>query len=597
MSTRQNQNSAPNVTDDIVLSVVRQTHLLRYAHITAWGALLLAVTNIKTAAVWYVATIIAGLVRSVFERDMRQRSDGSTHPHAYALIATATSSAWAAAPLMAGLTPHPFGVPAMLMMVAAGYILVLVQFRASPLNAVIASTPYSLVVAYAVTASWGTPSFTGYVAALPVLYGAVTTAIAFGYLSHVEAQTAEKAREQAKDDMRAAKETAERASRIKTKFLANTSHEVRTPLNGILGMAQIMRDETENEDEAEKLDVILDSGRNLLAILNNVLDVSKVEAGATEIVSGPVDIRQMSDRLHGLWAARAQEKSLTFSVEMDDDVPDYLELDEMHLRQCLNNLLGNALKFTSEGRVHARFRYRRGEADLPDTLFVEVVDSGIGITDKAQDRIFEAFTQDDASRTREFSGTGLGLTITRSLARMMGGDVSVASTPGAGSVFTLSVATHVSDAPAGKDGAALAMTSHADAGAHPERRRYLVADDNQINRTILRLVLEKSGAQVDEAVDGIDAVQQVRSGRYDAVFMDIHMPRMDGVQAIAEIRSLPSGGDVPILAVTADAMKGDRERYLGLGADGYVSKPIQPHVLSEEIARLLPMRAGRTPRR
>jgi signal transduction histidine kinase/ActR/RegA family two-component response regulator len=603
MSSQNGESSESEDAMEVAVQTVLKTQIVRYIHITFWGLLLLSVTGWKTALVWYGVTVAAGLLRTAFEQVLgRDAMNPVIGDRVYPLVAALTSCAWATAPLLAALSGHPAGTAASLVMLAAGYLFVLVQFRASPTNVFIGSIPYNAVLAGLVLLHWGTPNFYVYLAGIPVLYGALFSAVMFGFLSHLSAQRAHNARIKAQEELVQAKEAAEKASLAKTQFLANTSHEIRTPLNGIMGMAQVMIEDQPNREDAEKLDIILDSGESLLAILNDVLDVSKVEAGATEVLIGRCEIPRLFSRLESLWQGRAREKQIAFSIDVDRNVPDALDIDEMHLRQCVNNLIGNALKFTRAGRVSVRVRYGVEVTQRGD-LQIEVVDTGIGITASAMDKIFDAFTQDDASRTREFSGTGLGLTITQRLARLMGGDVSVASVEGEGATFTLTVAAPVSETPsemspkvntqpeprpdaqieAGSDAACPGEA--VDAADRNRPQHYLVADDNRINRTILRLVLEKRGHTVDEAENGEQAVEQVAACHYDAVFMDIHMPIMDGIDAIKAIRALETRAEVLIFAVTADAMKGDRERYMALGADGYISKPIKPETLESELGR------------
>ena len=591
---------------EVAVQTMLKTQIVRYIHICFWGGLLLSVTGWQTALIWFGVAISAGLARSIFEKTLKRDAvNPEIGDRVYPLIAALTSCAWAAAPLLAALSGHPAGMSASLVMLAAGYLFVLAQFRASPVNVFIASTPYNAVLAVLVYLNLGTPGGIVFLAGIPVLYGALFSAVMFGYLSHLSAMRTNRARIKAQQDLVRAKEAAENASLAKTQFLANTSHEIRTPLNGIMGIAQVMIEDQPSPANAEKLDIILDSAESLLAILNDVLDVSKIEAGATDILVARADVPRLFSRLESLWQGRACEKKIAFSIDVDRNVPRELDIDEMHLRQCVNNLIGNALKFTRKGRVCVRVYYHPENAQRGD-LQIEVIDTGIGITVSAVERIFDAFTQDDASRTREFSGTGLGLTITQRLARLMGGDVTVSSVEGEGSKFTLTIAAPVSEvqdeiAPAVQAGsgaqypdsdqpvdpAKVAGQSRAAAAQH-----YLVADDNRINRTILRLVLEKRGHSVDEAENGEQAVEQVTACRYDAVFMDIHMPIMDGIEAIQKIRALNAHSQVLILAVTADAMKGYRERYLALGADGYISKPINLDTLDAEVERAAESRAG-----
>jgi signal transduction histidine kinase/ActR/RegA family two-component response regulator len=387
---------------------------------------------------------------------------------------------------------------------------------------------------------------------------------------------------------------AESANRAKSEFLATMSHEVRTPLNGVLGMAQVLAAEKLTPAQQAKVETILDSGRTLMSILNDVLDLSKVEAGKLEIAPVVFDLRYGIKRIHELFRPRAEEKNIRFEISCDPSVPEAITGDPVRIRQCVTNLVSNAIKFTAEGEVSVRVSaapHPAGPGANELLLSVTVEDTGIGMTEEAKARLFEAFSQADSSTTRRFGGTGLGLAITRRLAEMMGGGVAVTSAPNAGSTFVLTFLA----APAA--GAPLACPEDKTPAWRPvtlRDARILIVDDNPINRQVARLFLEPFQARLTEAEDGRQALEALASEGADLVLLDVHMPVMGGPETLKHIRaSSSSWRDVPVIALTADAMQGDRERLVRLGMNGYIAKPIDQREAITEIVRVLGAAAPR----
>lgn len=375
----------------------------------------------------------------------------------------------------------------------------------------------------------------------------------------------------------------EAANAAKSQFLAAMSHEIRTPLNGILGMAQsLMSDKQLTASQREKAEMLLDSGRTLLSLVDDVLDLSKIEAGKLDIDATDGDLRHTVRRVARLFEPKAKEKNIALQLHIADPLESALSFDPVRVRQCVSNLVSNAIKFTEYGTVHVILS-AAAEGD-GYRVRIDVSDTGIGITPEAMERLFSEFSQADSSTTRRFGGTGLGLAITRRLARMMGGDVSVQSVPGQGSTFTL---TFLAGAASGA-----AMPDEADepapAPTHSLRGlRVLLADDNRVNREVVKLFLEPHAVQITEAANGRQTLDALEEETFDILLLDIHMPVMDGIQALKILRrSNKPYRDIPVIALTADAMTGDRERFLGLGANGYVTKPIDQGDLLGAIARL-----------
>jgi signal transduction histidine kinase/BarA-like signal transduction histidine kinase len=362
------------------------------------------------------------------------------------------------------------------------------------------------------------------------------------------------------------------ASRAKSAFLAMMSHELRTPMNGVLGMAHALAATKVNRQQADYLDMIVQSGDGLMAILNDILDLSKIEAGKMDLEYVGFDIEKLGRQIYLLWSETARVKGLELTLEIDAATPAWLIGDPVRVRQILLNLISNALKFTDQGGVTIRIA-----PVSPRGVEILVTDTGIGMRRDQQEKLFQAFSQAEASTTRRFGGTGLGLSICRRLAEMMGGDISVTSTPGDGSTFRVALPLDVGEAPAGEEPDAETVSL--------EGRRVLVVDDNKVNQTVARAILEAAGAAVILADDGLDGVSHLRRDSFDVVLMDVHMPRMDGIEALRLIRAGEAGRpDVPVLALTADAMSGDCEHLMAEGFDGVHPKPIQPAALIFSVA-------------
>ena len=394
-------------------------------------------------------------------------------------------------------------------------------------------------------------------------------------------------------ELRDALHRAEQATRLKSEFLANMSHEIRTPLNGVLGMAQVLAHSKLTSTQAEQVGVILDSGNTLMVLLNDILDLSKIEAGRMDLSPVPGDLRHKLSSLFKLHEAAAREKGINIRLFVDPSVPSRLIFDPVRVRQCVGNLVSNAIKFTSEGEVMVVVTTEPQE-DGAHRVVVHVSDTGVGIAADKLDRIFESFAQEDGSTTRRFGGTGLGLSITRRLARMMGGDVTAVSQAGRGSVFTLKFIAQASTMSVGD------TTNMVHMPVRTPRTgltgcRALVVDDNGINRRVARSFLEYYGIVIREACDGNEALEIMNRETFDIVLMDIHMPGLDGDEALKRLRTSGSLNRlVPVIALTADSMHGDREKYLSKGFDGYVSKPIDERTMITVISQILSVPAEET---
>ena len=384
------------------------------------------------------------------------------------------------------------------------------------------------------------------------------------------------------------KREAERANRAKSAFLAAMSHEIRTPMNGVLGLAELLSGTALSAEQRGMLDVMIASGRHLMDILNDVLDLSKIESGRIDLEEAPFDVTLVAEGARALFAPVAASKGLELSVETDAPEPWALG-DAVRIRQILANLLSNAIKFTDAGRVRARIALAaRPEGRL---LTMEVADTGIGMSSEAIARLFRPFAQADSSTTRRFGGTGLGLAISRRLATQMGGDIAVASRLGRGSTFTATIPLAPAEAPAAPDAAAAAEPP-----LPLDRPHILVAEDNATNQFVLQLFLRRLGATIDIAPHGAEAILHWERGVYDLVIMDIEMPVLDGLEATRELRRREQAqgrARTPIIALSADAMLENRETAKAVGVDEFITKPIEFDRLEALIRRLV---GGRAPR-
>ena len=568
------------------LRAILQTQYLRYLIISSWAVGLLAVVGPIAATLWFFGTIAAGALRGAVEKRISQRV-GAGWGLIFPAVATATTAAWAAAPLMAWFSGHPFGHPLAMTLLVSGYVLVFAQLRSSPKQAVVISSPYSVAAAVIAGSLWGTDLFWAFMGVVPFTAAGLVVLVLMTMLREERIRAFQEHQAHLIEELEAARDRADAASEAKSSFLGVISHELRTPMNGVLGAAQLLGATRLEPTQREYLSIIRNSGDNLLSLLNDILDMTKIEAGKMTFEIVDISIDDLHKRVTGPFQAQAEAKGLTFSTHFEGDTPAVVRGDPLRVCQVIHNLLSNAVKFTDGGEVAYTVRSERLGDDRVRFKF-SVRDSGAGISPEDLARLFQPFTQVDASSTRRFGGTGLGLTISRRMANIMGGDITVESTVGEGSIFTFSVEADVVEWT--RQEAAEPIAAEIEDG---RALSVLVVEDHPVNRMILEAWMSSAGHTSSTAENGQIALEMATGQRFDLIIMDVNMPVMDGLTATRGIRAGDgANAETPIVVLSASARTEDHEAGLEAGADAYLNKPIDFAALARVMNEVGSGRAG-----
>jgi len=545
-----------------MLDVVAAGHL-RYWIIGSWALALATAVPWPTALTWYGITTVLGLLRGRVDRSI------GGAPRLRLPVATVSCIAWAGAPLLVWFSDAPHDEALAIGLLCAGFTLVFTQMRAAPKEALIVSSPYSLVVCLMIISLWGQPGFWQLIAVVPVLGLAMMIKLMISLIRDNEIAAVFGRQRELIADLEQARDQAQAANAAKSSFLGIISHELRTPMNGVLGAAQLLEGRQIGEVERSYVSMIRTSGEGLLALLNDILDVTKMEAGRLDLRVRPTPTPAVWEQAVRICRAQAEARDLDLEVDVRGDLPHSVVTDPLRVGQILTNLLGNAVKFTDVGTVRLTITGERLGDDSARLSFA-VTDTGPGISEADQARLFQPFTQVDTSSTRQASGTGLGLTISRRLAHMLAGEITLASMPGEGATFTFGAPFAV-EAWTGSN-----LFETADAGPKAVvALRVLIVEDHPVNRLILDTWLKGQGHSVFTAENGEVALDLAAKQTFDIIVMDVNMPGMDGLTATRRIRGEAGANrDTPIVILSASARQEDLEQGWAAGADSYVAKPV-----------------------
>ena len=571
------------------LTAILQTQYLRYLIIASWAVGLLGTVGFTKALIWFVATLTAGAIRGAFEKRMADKV-GAGWGFVVPAVATVTTGAWAAAPLLAWFSGEPFGQALAVALLISGYVLVFAQLRGAPRQAMIISSPYGMVALAILASLWGGPLFWSLLAVMPFTAAGMFVLVTMNMLREERIRAFQEHQAHLIEELQSARDKADAANTAKSSFLGVISHELRTPMNGVLGAAQLLSATRLETTQRDYLSIIRNSGDNLLSLLNDILDMTKIEAGKMTFETVDVSLDELHRRVTGPFTAQAEAKGIEFVSTFEGDAPAVVRGDPLRVCQVIQNLLSNAVKFTERGVIHYTITSRR-LSDQRVAFDFAIKDSGAGISPEDLARLFQPFTQVDASSTRRFGGTGLGLTIARRMANIMGGDIKVDSVVGEGSTFTFSVEAEVVEWTL--VAAAEAIVAEIDEG---QALSVLVVEDHPVNRMILEAWLGSAGHVTASAENGHIAVDMARNQAFDLIIMDVNMPVMDGLHATRLIRESGANADTPIAVLSASARNEDHAAGLEAGADAYLNKPIDFAALASLMNRAgggrLAIRAG-----
>jgi signal transduction histidine kinase/ActR/RegA family two-component response regulator len=554
---------------DLVAAESRRTLVARLV-LAVLTATLIGLNRDATLATIWLAAMVAGEVwswpASTAPAAGRPNSTLQRISHVGAILHGSTVWSFAAVVYWSAGT-EPLRLAAMAVLAGQMIHAQCFAFRSKLALAVLGGIPAALLLGFTILGG----GFHG----VPLITVGVTATLAVAYVF-----TSAMVNLKSAQALEAAQREAVDANHAKSTFLAMMSHELRTPMNGVLGMAHALKSTRLDIRQAGQVDALIRSGGELMTILNDLLDVAKIEAGRLELETTAFDVVDLGDRVHEMWRDLAAAKGVRLVYDVASGTPRWLSGDPNRLRQVMLNLISNALKFTEAGEVRLALRPLPDISGAPDTARIEIAvsDTGLGISAGQKARLFEAFAQAETSTARKFGGTGLGLSICKQLTGLMGGEITVDSQLGRGSIFRVVLELQLAQAPeedqdqAGEGGVS--------------GLNILVAEDNVLNQAVARAILEAMGCRLEVANDGAEALEMLRRGGFDVVLMDINMPRMGGVEALSRIRAGEAGvANLPVIALTADAMPGEDDKLLALGFDDVQPKPIQPTALITAISR------------
>ncbi|WDI30922.1 ATP-binding protein [Hyphococcus flavus] len=584
---RASHSREPSVLSALIATALTRRHQLvtRYIIAAIGAGILWGVVSPVLSAAWFLAIVVSQVVDDYFWKPFRDEARTAS-PSKFEWISLCASAAqatvvYSALPAMLWwLWDAPGKIFAMLWLSGA-LLHVTMHMHHEKRTFIAAIVPHAMYF-------FGLPIYSLITGLEPGRVGSAALLLAcLLYVSHLvvafrEYQSASKGMRLSREEALKRQAVAEQASEAKSAFLANMSHEIRTPMNGILGMASALETEELTSSQREKVQVIQDSGDLMLMLLNDLLDLSKIEANKIELDLKPFAFSDIARKVESLHSINAKDKGLAFSVECECNSSAPRLGDGHRILQVLHNLVANAIKFTERGSVRVKI-----VANESDVARIEVADTGIGITKEQAARIFEPFTQADASTTRKYGGTGLGLSIAKGLVEAMGGEISVRSKAGEGSRFIVEIPVLLV-----ADNQVQLDTHKAVRKAETHGRlKILAGEDNAVNQAVLSAFLKERRHEVYFAADGLAVVDAFKRNQFDIVLMDISMPVLDGPEALRQIRFLEreSGASslTPVIAVSAHAMPQQVEEYLSMGFNGYVTKPIRSDSLHGEIERVL----------